>query len=365
MIQHNKVILYFIDFQKWKQKLIQYFFNSSNNQIIFLNQKDYSEIETLNSEIYIWGNKNYTNLEVYLEKHTLPLYRLEDGFIRSVSLGLEFSQPYSLIVDKKNIYFDATKESDLEYILQNKIFDEDILERAEKVQKYLVENKLSKYNIFNDIKIKFPNKKNNQKSILIVGQVEGDASLVYGADNMKNLELLQRVREDNPHAYLVYKAHPDVLSGKREGHIPQEMLFKYADHKEEKVSIDSLLCVVDEVATMTSLVGMEALMRKKPVTCYGLPFYAGWGLTTDKKSSQRRTKVLTLNELVAATYIVYPKYISPKTLKICEIEEVMEQLAKDKEKYHNSLSFKIRIKMKNFITIKYYAVLRHINKGKI
>ena len=33
--------------------------------------------------------------------------------------------------------------------------------------------------------------------------------------------------------------------------------------------------------TMTSLAGFEALLRGKPVTTHGQPFYAGWGLTED------------------------------------------------------------------------------------
>jgi capsular polysaccharide export protein len=37
----------------------------------------------------------------------------------------------------------------------------------------------------------------------------------------------------------------------------------------------SSLSAVDEVHTLTSLAGFQALLRGKPVTCYGQPFYAG------------------------------------------------------------------------------------------
>jgi capsular polysaccharide export protein len=38
-----------------------------------------------------------------------------------------------------------------------------------------------------------------------------------------------------------------------------------------------LINQVNEVWTMTSLLGFEALIRGKSVTCLGLPFYCGWG----------------------------------------------------------------------------------------
>ena len=37
----------------------------------------------------------------------------------------------------------------------------------------------------------------------------------------------------------------------------------------------------DRVVCMTSLMGFEALLRGIPVTTFGRPFYAGWGLTRD------------------------------------------------------------------------------------
>jgi hypothetical protein len=65
--------------------------------------------------------------------------------------------------------------------------------------------------------------------------------------------------------------------------------------------------------TLTSLSGFDALLRGKPVTTYGLPFYAGWGLTTDKavfpaSCLARRTRQLRLDELVAGALLRYPVY---------------------------------------------------------
>lgn len=62
------------------------------------------------------------------------------------------------------------------------------------------------------------------------------------------------------------------------------------------------------------------------VVTYGLPFYAGWGLTHDKEHCVRRTRKLTLEQLVAATLILYPVYVDPNTGDIITSETAVELL---------------------------------------
>ena len=82
---------------------------------------------------------------------------------------------------------------------------------------------------------------------------------------------------------------------------------------------------------MTSLAGFEALLRNVRVVCHGLPFYAGWGLTTDRVDCRRRTKNLTLDELVFGVLITYPRYInagkSTGKKVFIEPEQLIDQLA--------------------------------------
>lgn len=79
---------------------------------------------------------------------------------------------------------------------------------------------------------------------------------------------------------------------------------------------------------MTSLLGFEALLRGTPVTTYGAPFYAGWGLTTDLGNiPERRRARPSLEGLVHATLIDYPRYFDPLTGKICPVEVIVERLA--------------------------------------
>jgi capsular polysaccharide export protein len=85
---------------------------------------------------------------------------------------------------------------------------------------------------------------------------------------------------------------------------------------------------VDAVWTMTSLLGFEALLRGVPVTTLGAPFYAGWGLTIDRGDvPPRRRADLSLEGLVHATLIDYPRYFDPKTGTPCPVEVVVARLA--------------------------------------
>lgn len=160
--------------------------------------------------------------------------------------------------------------------------------RAEKLRQRLVESKLSKYNLGADFSL--PAEAKGKKVILVPGQVEDDASIKTGTVSIKsNLELLRTVRERNPHAYIIYKPHPDVLVGNRKGNIPAELIAELADY--QALDADIIQCIqrADEVHTMTSLSGFEALLHGKQVHCYGLPFYAGWGLTVDEHHCPRRS----------------------------------------------------------------------------
>ena len=335
---------YFFGFSHWKHRFVEPFFEQKP---IFINplfgrwhlKKALSSGLNSKKSIYIWGRKSFPDIESYAQKYKLPIFRVEDGFVRSVGLGSDLTQAYSLVVDSRGIYFDPTVQSDLEVILETFEFDEKILDRARKIKEYLIEKKLSKYNLYDDTVLSFTS---NKKIILVPGQVEDDASIAYGALGMNNLKLLQQVRLNRPDDYIVYKPHPDVLCGNRVGNVDPTEALMYCDRIVTEVSIDSVLSCVDEVHTMTSLVGFEALMRGIKVSTYGIPFYAGWGLSKDIYHCERRTRTLTIDELIAGTLLLYPRYIHPKTLQKCEIEELLETLEVERKSYKNSLWMKIR-----------------------
>ena len=88
-----------------------------------------------------------------------------------------------------------------------------------------------------------------------------------------------------------------------------------------------LINAVNEVWTMTSLLGFEALIRNTPVTCLGTPFYAGWGLTTDMGIiPKRRSALPTLAQLTHACLIDYPRYYGPVSKLPCPVEVALDRL---------------------------------------
>jgi len=151
--------------------------------------------------------------------------------------------------------------------------------------------------------------------------------LLGGGGVLPGLDLLRRVRAAAPDAYIVYKPHPDVEAGHRPGALADAAVLRHADRVLRGGSMADLLGAVAEVHTLTSLTGFEALLRGKPVATYGQPFYAGWGLTRDANPPARRGRPLTIDELVAGTLILYPRYIDPVTLLPCGPEIVLDRLA--------------------------------------
>lgn len=254
-------------------------------------------------------------------------YCVEDGFVRSRGLGAELVPALSLCLDQKGIYYDPTRSSDLESLLQNgPDLRRDQLIRVEKLIARLIKNNISKYNL-TGAQSDVP----QGHRILVPGQVEDDASIQLGADKVRtNLDLLRNVRANHPDAVILYKPHPDVIAGLRKGHIDPKQALQFCDQILENGNISDVLAQIDAVHTITSLTGFEALLRGRNVTTYGTPFYAGWGLTTDLgKTPVRRQRQITVEELVHRTLIDYPRYWDPVTKSITTVEGIIHRLETD------------------------------------
>ncbi|ECP9517782.1 capsular polysaccharide biosynthesis protein [Campylobacter jejuni] len=356
----NSNRLFMLGFTLWKRHFIKPFFNAKDNEIIFLNSlkslAGYKLKE--NDKFFIWGKRiDYNTLKSTLVKKaqdedlsnfTPKISLVEDGFIRSISLGSDLTRPFSLIIDDKGLYIDPNKASKLEEHLQNEIFDENMLNRAKNIIKILLENRFSKYNGLKHENLKI-NAKIGQKIILIPAQVEDDASMILGGFGLSTLDLLKEVRSKNQDAYIIFKPHPDVLSGNRVGLKDETLILEFCDEIVKDCSIDSAIKIADEIHTITSTSGFDALLRAKKVFTYGMPFYAGWGLTKDKHKCKRRTRKLSLEELVAGALIIYPRYINPKTKTLCEIEVCLDIMLNLQKAYFSKKHIKLAIDFKTFM----------------
>ncbi|KIN73165.1 capsular polysaccharide biosynthesis protein [Sulfitobacter guttiformis] len=250
--------------------------------------------------------------------------RIEDGFIRSRGLGASLVPPLSLVTDDLGIYYDPDRPSRLERMIEGRAtarLDQEL--RAARLIKSLIAAGLSKYNTGNP-----PGALPDGHRILVCGQVADDASIRRGtSDVTTNQALLDTVRAAHPDAIILYKPHPDVEAGLREGALSNPAA---ADQIITKTDPSALLAQVHEVHTMTSLMGFEALLRGIPVTTYGAPFYAGWGLTTDLSDvPPRRRARPSLEALAHATLIDYPRYFDPKTGLPCPAEIAVLRLVEN------------------------------------
>lgn len=291
-------------------------FSSRKQKIL----RDFLSVDEYES-VFVWGSAPIpVNLE---HKHVI---RVEDGFLRSVGLGADLTRPISWGFDDLGIYFDATCPSRLETLLQHRQFDSETLERASALIEKIVTLGLSKYNTGGKSWYR-PDAQTHSKVILIPGQVETDASIALGSLEIKtNLALARIVCANNPNSWIVYKPHPDVVAGLRQPGKGEDQVSLYCDEIAQDTDTHQLLSQVDEVHTITSLTGFEALLRGKEVFCYGMPFYAGWGLTVDIAHCERRNRRLTLSELIAGALILYPRYCSLLGKGVISAEAAVDEL---------------------------------------
>lgn len=334
MADANRGTTVCLGFSAWKRGFVPSFLQSPGGDVRFARDVEHADrlLTGPNSRLLVWGTRDDAATKALASRRAVPVWRMEDGFLRSVGLGSDFFAPASLVVDRRGIYYDPTRPSDLECILQEATFTEEELRRARSLREAIVAHGISKYNVGTHTRIG-PPPGNESPVVLVVGQVEDDASIQLGCvDVRRNRDLLRRAREARPDAWIVFKPHPDVVRGNRAGAVDPKEARRWCDEVAEDASLSDCLAAADEVHTMTSLVGFESLLRKLPVVVYGLPFYAGWGLTHDRITHARRTRRLDLDELVAGTLIRYPRYVSRVTGTFTTPEVIVRQIREARER---------------------------------
>ncbi len=239
--------------------------------------------------------------------------RMEDGFLRSRGLGAALVPPLSLVMDAPSLYFDPSVEGRLDRLIADATgLPDGEIRRAERLIARIRKLGLTKYNIDGEL----PAFDRDRHAMLVVGQVEDDASVLHGGSEVRtNLALLRRARAEHPKALILWKPHPDVEAGLRKGAVAPSDLDGLADVSLTHVGAAAAIEAADEVWTISSTLGFEALLRGRPVTCLGMPFYAGRGLTSDlvARPPHRAGQEITLPALAHACLIGYPRYFDPRS----------------------------------------------------
>lgn len=262
-----------------------------------------------------------------------PVVIIEDGFIRSLDIGLSGEPGLSIILDDVTAYYDATKVSRLSRLLeQGRELTSAELQRAQSAVDKIVGNKVSKYNHAPILPVHIGEP--GRKKILLIDQRYGDQSVTSGlADEHTFNRMLQDAINNNPDCDVIIKQHPDAIKGGKSSYFSNERL-AFTQHMDNIYLVNydinpySLLDLVDDVYVATSGMGFEALMAGKKVHCYGMPFYAGWGLTEDQITLPSRTRNRSLPEVFYFSYIELSRYFEPISNSVVELEDLVEYMSK-------------------------------------
>lgn len=250
----------------------------------------------------------------------LPCWRLEDGFLRSVEPGMEHA-PLSIVVDDLGIYYDAARPSRLEAHIE-KPLPPAAAARARALIAAWRAARVSKYNHLPEYAGALP-----QRYVLVADQTYGDASIRYGAAQPETFpRALQAALDENPDATALVKVHPDVFAGRKRGYfdVPSLSAMHRVQVLGENVHPVALIEGAAAVYAVTSQIGFEGLLWGKRVRAFGMPFYAGWGLTRDELPRPARRRLVPLENLVHAALVDYPRYLDPETGRRCEVERLIE-----------------------------------------
>ena len=248
-------------------------------------------IQNINPVIYIWGYKAPAYFIEYAREQNLDIFFLEDGFIRSSPNDENGSPPLSIVIDSQAPYFDTTRPNDLTDLMVNFDFEQDGYDDvlAQEMLDYYVTHRVSKYNHqpYVDIDLIYGIK--NKKRILILGQVPHDDSLKYGGGvGITLLDVVSRAIEENPEAQIIIKPHPMTLN---DPSIISTLTELDCLILTQSIHLVDALETIDHVYTITSLGGLEALLRGKNVTVLGRPFYYEWILKNRKVQKYSLAKI--------------------------------------------------------------------------
>ncbi len=175
--------------------------------------------------------------------------------------------PRSIVLDERGIYFDPGQASDLEHLLNTHCFTDDELDRAERVRSWIVEHRITKYNLEPH---RVPDWDTQGREVILVpGQVEDDARFVTGpkrsvpiSDCSKPLGRLTLMPFWSTSRIRMSPGEVARACGAFQA-------FELADHVETDLSVISCIEACDTLHTMTSLTGFDALLRDKRVVTYG------------------------------------------------------------------------------------------------
>ncbi|HVV94316.1 MAG TPA: hypothetical protein VHD15_12950, partial [Hyphomicrobiales bacterium] len=251
-----------------------------------------------------------------------PHWWIGDGFFRRVVRPGEDPPAVSLLVDDLGPPRDARRESRLERILTDAGLEAHAARGAD-LRARIVSLRLAQECGGADILPPLPT--SGRRRILLVDQRRGDPLLDGAAATAADLgTMAAAARREHPDADLLLRTVPGGILGATAAADLIRLDPGLSDH--------AALDLADEVWTVSAEIGFLAVLRKLKVACFGLPFYAGWGLTLDRSSpagaaALARRRPLSLDAFAAGIIALYPRYADPILQTTLTAEAALDRLA--------------------------------------
>lgn len=267
-----------------------------------------------------WGLRPSGRRARWLSRGRSPIL-LEDGILAFAGRD---RHRLSCLVDGSGVHYDAAAPSDMERTIAGDLAHAEA-DRATALIAAWRAARVSKANHLREYDGTLP-----ERYVIVADQVPGDLSVVNGGgDEGAFGRMLRAALDENPGARVVVKAHP-AAGGT--GYLRGDRLLS-----------DSRMIVMDmpchpvrlienceAVYTVTSQLGLEALFHGKPVRCFGMPLYAGWGLTRDEQARPARRGAATLARLAHACLVAHARYRDPVTGERCTPEDAIDLVARER-----------------------------------
>ncbi len=281
-----------------------------------------------------WGLKpTARKARAYARRHGLDYLALEDGFLRSAGSARHKPLPLSLVLDDAGIYTDASRPSRVERLIREApAFPPDLRWQASEGLEAVLFHRLTKYNTVSSGAAGERLAKTIR--VLLVDQVYGDQSISGGlASEASFARMLETALQTFPAGAIAVKVHPDVLAGRARGYIDEPARRHGLTRIVGMGNPHDLLEGIEAVWTVSSQLGLEAVFKGCKVRCFGVPFYAGWGLTEDTPDNASASSALARRgaprspvDVFAAAFAAYANYADPVTRQPISLMRAIERL---------------------------------------
>ncbi|MBA4489287.1 capsular polysaccharide biosynthesis protein [Paracoccus sp. S1E-3] len=278
------------------------------------------------------------------------LVHVEDAFLRSILPGrargaLARRGPIGLIVDPCGLHFDPVTPSLIETLIASGATAPFHAQARTGIAR-LIAADLSKYNAH------LPDWPPPEPGyVLVIDQTAGDAALM-GADRDRFLQMLAAARAEHPRQRIVIRSHPETAQGLRPGHFTAADLLPGETICDGPVSPWSLLRGASAVYAVSSQLGYEAMLAGHRPRLFGLPFYAGWGLSDDEAAQPRRSPA-PVEALFAASHLIAPIWYDPCRDALTDFDGALDQLEAEAKAFRQDhaghLAYGIRLWKRPYI----------------